>query len=269
MLLLTNKTTYQRFAAPMAVATVGGVTMLSPRRTAYAEAPEVRATRWEFRFYCPKTLTLSNPQSTSKKPIYDPYPAASGPTNPSSPSPKAPEQEHRTSSPTPTDRLAKQVGKGRLFLYEKTKSAEQSFDSFWSYVLQKETSASRTIASLAPPKESGEQLLPGAIYVLVATMAGSIVTRNRNILLRATVPVAVGITAGWYLIPITMQNVSDLAWEYEKKVPAVADTHLRIKEQTDYAWSMAKAHSAMVVNRADVKIGEIRESLEDWVKKGK
>ncbi len=52
-----------------------------------------------------------------------------------------------------------------------------------------EQSFTSTVASLAPPaRESGERLMPGLIYVLVAAMAGSIVTRNRNILLRSSVP---------------------------------------------------------------------------------
>ena len=61
-----------------------------------------------------------------------------------------------------------------------------------SYAFKKEKNFTNTIASLAPSPETGEQLLPGAIYVLVATLAGSIVSRNRGIFLRATVPLAVG-----------------------------------------------------------------------------
>ena len=68
-----------------------------------------------------------------------------------------------------------------------------------SSVLKHEQSFTSTVASLAPPKESGERLFPGGIYVLVATMAGSIVSRNRNILIRATFPAAVGVGTAWYL----------------------------------------------------------------------
>ncbi|KAL8949015.1 MAG: hypothetical protein Q9222_004838, partial [Ikaeria aurantiellina] len=81
-----------------------------------------------------------------------------------------------------------------------------------SHLLSQERSFTSTIASLAPPLESNERIMPGALYVLVASMSGSILTRNRNILLRATVPFAVGVGAAWMVLPITTRNVADLVW---------------------------------------------------------
>ena len=57
-----------------------------------------------------------------------------------------------------------------------------------------------TVASLAPPRESGERLLPGLCYVLVASMAGSIVARNRRLwVVRAAAPLALGLAAASFL----------------------------------------------------------------------
>ena len=109
-----------------------------------------------------------------------------------------------------------------------------------------EQSFTTTLANLAPSRESGEKLMPGAIYVLVAAMAGSIVTRNRNILLRASVPLAMGIGAGWTVLPVTSRNVADLAWKYEQRVPAIAETHLQIKDGLRKGVSFAKVHKDLV-----------------------
>ena len=79
--------------------------------------------------------------------------------------------------------------------------AEKHFNAGLTWAFRKETDFTNTIAKIAPGPETGEQLLPGLIYVLVATMAGSIVSRNRNILIRATFPAAVGITAGEHYFP--------------------------------------------------------------------
>jgi len=136
-------------------------------------------------------------------------------------------------------------------------------------VLDLEQSFTSTIASLAPPPQSGEKLMPGALYVLVAAMTGSIVSRNRNIVLRGVVPLAVGIGAGWVVLPVTMRNVSDLLWKYEQKFPVVADTHIRTREGIEKAWRMARIHSQQAVNIVDDKVGSAREAAEDWVKKGK
>ncbi|EXJ95575.1 hypothetical protein A1O1_00697 [Capronia coronata CBS 617.96] len=218
-------------------------------RTAFAEAP-----------------VPSKDALPEKKPIYSDPVAL--PTIPE-PSPTSPVSKPKPSSPTPTDRLTEQVKRARLFLYDKSLAAENGINDFLTWAFQKETNFTSTIASLAPAPETGEQVLPGLIYVLVATMAGSIVTRNRGIVLRATFPLAVGVTAGWLLIPVTMRNTSDLIWEYEKRVPAIRDTHLQIRSFTEQAWQQAKIHADVASRWADEKTSETRKRMEELVSKGK
>lgn len=135
--------------------------------------------------------------------------------------------------------------------------------------LHLEDSFTSTIASLAPAPQTGEKLMPGTLYVLVAAMTGSIISRNRNIILRAAVPFAVGVGAGWVVLPVTMRNVSDLLWKYEQRFPAVADGHIRTRESIEKAWRMARVHTKQAVDIVDDKIGSSRGAVEDWVKKGK
>lgn len=156
-----------------------------------------------------------------------------------------------------------------MFVYDQSVSAENGVNTFMSWAFKQEMSFTNTIASLAPSPASGEQLLPGAIYVLVATLGGSIVTRNRGILLRAAFPLAVGITAGWLLIPVTMRNIADLSWEYEKRVPVISNTHAQISGFTREAWKQTKVHAKMVTQWADDTTGESRKRIESWVEKGR
>ena len=142
-------------------------------------------------------------------------------------------------------------------------------DDLMSSFLHMESSFTNTIASLAPPKESGERLLPGGIYVLVAAMAGSIVSRNRNILLRSTVPLIVGIGAGWVVLPVTMRNVGDLVWEYERKAPIISENHMRIRGAAEEAWRQAKVRSAATARFVDERVTQAREKMEEWVKRGR
>ena len=172
-------------------------------------------------------------------------------------------------SPTPTDRLAVQVGYARLFLHKQATKAEDAVNNALTETLRLEHSFTSTIRSLAPPKESGEKIFPGALYVLVASMAGSIVTRNRNILLRASIPVAIGLGTAYAVLPITMKNVGDLAWTYEERYPVIADAHLRTKERVSKFLETGKAHSSMGFYQLQDKVGEAREKVEDWVKRGK
>lgn len=156
-----------------------------------------------------------------------------------------------------------------MFLYAHVAAAENKINNTMDRALDLENSFTSTIASLAPPKESGEKLMPGAIYVLVAAMTGSIITRNRNVLLRGAVPLAIGVAAGWVVLPTTMRNVSDLMWRYEQKFPAVADTHLRARSGIERAVYMAKLHTEQGKRIVDEKVAEGRESVEGWVRKGK
>lgn len=135
--------------------------------------------------------------------------------------------------------------------------------------LHLEHSFTSTIASLAPPKETNEHLLPGGLYVLVAAMAGSIVSRNRNILIRATFPLAVGIGAGWIVLPHTMRNVGDLVWKFEERAPVVAINHLRVKGAVAEGWKQVKERGEVTGKWADEKVKEAREAAEGWVRKGR
>ncbi|OJD14620.1 hypothetical protein AJ78_05050 [Emergomyces pasteurianus Ep9510] len=188
-------------------------------------------------------------------------------TNTQQPSPTT-RTLRRASSTSTADLLAQQVRQARLFMYAHTLAAENSFNDALSRFFRAESRFTNTIASLAPPRESGERLLPGSIYVLVSAMAGSIVSRNRGIFLRATTPLAVGTVAAWTLLPVTMQNVSDLVFEYEKKIPGVAEQHVRIRTAAEEAWFTAKAHSAHARGLLESKIGQGRGKLEEWVRRG-
>ena len=229
----------------------------------------------------------------SRKPIYDdfeselpsantPVPSPASETIPRASGPEAslisPSATSETSTtvtsssrrgPTPTDRLAVQIGHARMFLYRYATKSEDAVNSAIDAAFHLEKSFTETVASLAPPRESGEKLMPGLVYVLVAGMAGSIISRNRNILLRATMPLALGIGAGWALIPVTMTNVADLAWKYETKFPVLADAHLSARESIQRGWHFAKVHADLGKNYVDDTVSTARDTVEDWVKKGK
>lgn len=213
--------------------------------------------------------------ASQRKPIYDDVEIPSSNPAPTTPLPAiiAPsqpiEEEIKPKSPTPTDRLAVHVGKARLALYEYAVTAENKVNQTMDKAFNLEQSFTSTIASLAPPRESGEQLMPGTIYVLVAAMAGSIITRNRSIVLRASLPLALGVGTGWAVLPITMRNISDLTWKYEQRFPVVAESHIRLRESLSKGVSFAKVHTELGARYVDHKVTDARETVEGWVQKGK
>ncbi|KAJ5089811.1 hypothetical protein N7532_008495 [Penicillium argentinense] len=246
----------QRAVAPIAATLLAGGMALYPKQMAFAE------------------------DARERKPIYDDIPSdIPEPSKPTTPAPQAPAPTKEitlplsaapssSSSPTPTDILTAQIRQARLFLYNHSLAAENGFNDFLSRALHIENAFTNTIASLAPSPESGESLTPGGVYVVVAAMAGSIVSRNRGIILRTMSPLAFGTVAAWSLLPVTMRNISDLAWEYEKKFPAVAEQHLAARERAERVWYTGIAHSQMTRQMMEEKIGEGRKKLEELVSKG-
>ncbi|SPQ18679.1 e82b7a9a-8b12-4545-82fb-b87e73c2e816 [Thermothielavioides terrestris] len=222
----------------------------------------------------PASTTADHPPTTPPSPAEEPTPTETS----LAPAPTTPEPATtttttataaRTRAPTPTDRLAAQIRRARLFLYAQACVAEDAVNGTMARVFALEQSFTSTVASLAPPRESGEKLMPGLIYVLVAGMAGSIVARNRNVLLRGAAPLAFGLGAAWTVLPVTMANVGALAWEYEKRFPAVADAHLRTREGIERGVYMARLHADIAQNKVHESVREAREALEEWVRKGK
>ncbi|KAF6240123.1 hypothetical protein HO173_001733 [Letharia columbiana] len=199
-----------------------------------------------------------------RKPIYDDLALLDPPK--SSPAPK---EDSLPSSPTPTDRLAGQIKHARLFIHAHTVRTEDRLNNFMSTVLHQEHSFTQTIASLAPPPETHERVMPGALYVLVAAMTGSIISRNRNILLRATVPFAVGLGAAWIVLPVTTRNVGELVWTYEEKAPVISINHMRIRGAIEEGWRQAKIREEATKKWFDERVGESREAVEGWVRKGR
>ncbi|KAJ4363770.1 hypothetical protein N0V95_000964 [Ascochyta clinopodiicola] len=205
-----------------------------------------------------------------RKPIYDDLPLdTTEPTAPALTQPSkdlTPEAAYR---PTPTDRLAQQIRVARMAAYRQAVRSEQAVDNALTETLRLEHSFTSTVRSLAPPKESGERIFPGALYVLVASMAGSILTRNRNVVLRASVPAAVGLTAAYAVLPLTMNNVGNLVWSYEERYPVLADAHLRTKARIAHFIDTGKAHAGTTVGMVQDKVSDVRDNMEGWVKKGR
>lgn len=194
--------------------------------------------------------------SPTKKPIYDApppivLPPSSSPTH-----------------PTPTQRLAIHIGTARKFINSHYRIVCNKLDSSFTKYLHYEHSITSTIANLAPPKDSPEKVLPGAIYVVIATMAGGIVSRNRFWPVRVVTPVVVGVGAAWYFVPQTTKNVNELMWEWEKKVPRVAETHLLIREGIEDGLRRTVEMTVETKTILDDAVGKARKAAEDLVRKG-
>ncbi len=66
-----------------------------------------------------------------------------------------------------------------------------------------------------------------------------------------------------------MRNVGGLVWSVEERVPAVRDAHLRVSEEVTRVWDTGRAHAGMTAARVEEGVKDVKEAVEEWVKKGK
>ena len=219
----------------------------------------------------PSPVSETIPREDDPPPPYTPAAAAAAESQSQLEHHDDNDQHRRRHGPTPTDRLAAEIGRARLFLHAQAVRAEDGVNGALERAFGLERTFTSTVASLAPPRESGERLLPGLCYVLVASMAGSIVARNRGFLLRASAPLALGLGVGYLALPVTMRNVGDLLWrfEVERLPPAVAEAHLAAREGVQRSYSFAAVHARLGRSYVDDKVRAARDVVEDWVKQGK
>ena len=225
----------------------------------------------------PNIQGLIERQHFYRKPIYPTKkslpPLIETPQSPASSTPSAssssipPTSTSTDPRPTPTDRLAHQICRARQLLQVYASTAEDRANGLLSRALESERTFTGTIASLAPPPQSNEHLLPGTMYVLVAGMGGSILSRNRGLFLRTATPLTVGLGAAYVVLPITMRNVGDLVWSWEvNRAPGWAAGHMRIRGAVEQGWKEAQDRLEGSKRWGIQKVQASREAVEGWVK---
>lgn len=266
----------QRAITPVAASALAASILLYPTRTLHAESPLSAPTTTTSVTATAQQLSHSQSKSSGRKSIYSDIPPGPLPHHQAAThSTIDPPQIHQptTLRPTPTDHLASYIRLARLHTHNYATVLETQINALLSTILSHERSLASTLTSLRPPPEiaHNEDLLPGTIYTLVATLSGTILSRNRTILLRSTLPLALGVGTAWIVLPHTMRNVSQLVWEWEvERVPGVAENHMRVRGAVEEGLRWGEERGRMVkgwlVERDGGVVGRAREGVEGWVR---
>jgi len=115
-----------------------------------------------------------------------------------------------------------------------------------------EEAVENRLKSIISPSES---LTPGLLYVGVATLTGSILSRTRGLPTRLLLPPSLFLLSLHHFLPSTTQNVTAYLMLLEEKyLPRVAEKH-----------AIALAHTRMTWEGAKETIGEGREQFKGAV----
>ncbi|KAG2205118.1 hypothetical protein INT47_002212 [Mucor saturninus] len=78
--------------------------------------------------------------------------------------------------------------------------------------------------------DKDEEIFPNLLYVGVAALAGTIIARNRNVVLRFLTSSTLAVGASYYLLPKTTHNVAVQLERIEKKYPQLVSVHESVNE---------------------------------------
>ncbi|KAF9177371.1 hypothetical protein BGZ51_008855 [Haplosporangium sp. Z 767] len=135
------------------------------------------------------------------------------------------------------------------------------------------TSSSSTIrgqhrqgTALAPE----EELMPGLVYVAIAGMTGSFITRQKGLLLKTLAPVAFASAAGYYFLPHTTRNLlgvnQDAYDKWSASRSSYPHSHLSradLVTQAGGAWHTAEVKMDKLENKLENKIGDKTQEIKD------
>ncbi|ODV95290.1 hypothetical protein PACTADRAFT_50036 [Pachysolen tannophilus NRRL Y-2460] len=153
-------------------------------------------------------------------------------------------------SPSVLENFFKSVRQESLNYYQ---NVENKFNELTDKYYTKEREVTSTISSL---HDRREDLFPNSIYIVVGTLAGTIVARRRNILIRALSPLVFGLFSFAIFLPQTFENSKKLVWKLEQKnLPEFASRQKLAAEKVD-----------SLVNDVEKTAGEGKRKIDSTIK---
>ena len=81
-------------------------------------------------------------------------------------------------------------------------------------------------------------------------------------------PAAVGLGVAWAVLPVTMRNVGELVWEWERRVPVLAEGHMRVRGAVEEGVRLGGERGRGIREWAVELVEGGREGIVGWVRKG-
>ncbi|CAG8480528.1 16740_t:CDS:2 [Funneliformis mosseae] len=134
--------------------------------------------------------------------------------------------EETSAKKSPT-RLEEGIKQARIHVAKAACDFERQFHGVINKWITIEQNTEKTIKEVIAPNE---RLMPEALYVTIAGLAGTIIARNRNILLRIATPIVFTIASSYYFLPQTSQNISKKFQENQQKYPQLLKVHRSISD---------------------------------------
>ncbi|GAA95895.1 uncharacterized protein L969DRAFT_88737 [Mixia osmundae IAM 14324] len=153
----------------------------------------------------------------------------------------------------PVTALQRNVGVARQHLQSFYAQTVQASNKTVDSLLSAENQLAKEAKAIRAPNEP---LTPHLLYVGIAALTGSILTRNRNILLRLTIPPLFLFGSASYLLPATTQNLVNRVSELEHRhAPGFARSQ-------DAAFGQARQSLGWAQSRIEKTASDAKKRIE-------
>ncbi|CDS13548.1 hypothetical protein LRAMOSA05724 [Lichtheimia ramosa] len=150
-------------------------------------------------------------------------------------------------------KLEEHVAYAQKFANEKVEEGKTHVSSLHKEWKQFEQCVKNTVKQTI---DKDEEILPNGLYVGVAALAGTILARNRNIVIRFVTSTALAVGTAHYLLPKTTHNVAVQLEKVESKYPELQSAHKSLNDAINDARK-----------QVDGLIGEARGAFDESTSK--
>ncbi|KAI7907990.1 apolipo protein O-domain-containing protein [Cokeromyces recurvatus] len=109
--------------------------------------------------------------------------------------------------------------------------------------------------------DKDEELFPNLFYVGVAALAGTIIARNRNIVIRFLTSTTLAVGTSYYLIPKTTHNIALQLQRLEQRYPPLQAAHESVNETVNDVRKQIDATVAQLRGAVDENTIKLRQQI--------
>ncbi|KAI8638591.1 apolipo protein O-domain-containing protein [Parasitella parasitica] len=114
--------------------------------------------------------------------------------------------------------------------------------------------------------DKDEEIFPNVVYVGVAALAGTIIARNRNIVLRFLTSTALAVGASYYLLPKTTHNVAVQLEKLEHRYPPLHAAHQSVNDAVGDVRKQIDDTVSQLRGTVDENASKLRQQIEQNTK---
>lgn len=150
----------------------------------------------------------------------------------------------------------------REAVYGSYTSTQEYLNEGKARIYEAERLVTGTVSAL---HDKREDLLPNAIYVVVAGLSGNILARRRGIVARTVAPIVLGLASFRYFLPQTFANTMGSAWAVEQRVaPELASGQVAALESAGNFVGRVEQLAQSGRNSVNSGIETARRKVTEW-----